>query len=417
MNKILGLPRNAAIALLGVLISAGSLLLAFLIPWQGTEKPTVSPVVSTSTAPATTQALASAPATQATPDYAATAPGKLDYKRITVNFDNLPPDQAMQAFSDSTNFQVDGGGVVVRTPVPIEPVSMHLKDAPLLEGILALANGSRTLPQELTTSRAILRPGGDASVGKVYVAGAFAIVIQRFQNSIDLSQNPPRFAGQMHLDFYVEPGLKVLQFPPNIALEQFEDEKKQVLFAGQTYGSSSYGRNMPRSSLQIPLSFPRDRGKKIAIMKGTATFLIAPRTEPVKTSAPEETLSRTIGDLGVDILPIKPEIPPGGAANPNNRSFTLSIRYRRRHPDPQRWQQTVQSFYQMQPTLFDANDQPFPMNSYGTNQTQEGEEAQLVTYTIRPTPQQPDPHHVQIDLPVEIREVRVPFEFKDIILP
>jgi flagellar basal body rod protein FlgF len=80
----------------------------------------------------------------------------------------------------------------------------------------------------------------------------------------------------------------------------------------------------------------------------------------------------------------------------------------------------VNSLNRFQPQVFDAADNPLQGNFYVSNQDRQGEEAYTQTYTLQVYAQNPnagEPHHVRFELPSETREVRVPFEFKDVLLP
>ena len=323
----------------------------------------------------------------------------MQFKRITVDFEKLPGDQAMQAFSDAAALQVDqGGGGAGPVDVSQFPVSMHLKNAPLLEGLLQLANNTRTMPQEITDTHATLRVMGDAAVGKWSVSGPFAVVIQRIQVTSDLTRpGTPGLQGMLFFDFYSDPAVKIAQYPTTLSFDQFEDEKHQVLFAGNSYGTSTGNRNLPRATMQLPMSLPAEHGRKVAILRGSAMFTVALATESVETSGPDDTVNKTVGDVGVEIMPLKPDT-RRAPAHPN-RMYTMSVRYHRRVADPEKWNRMINMLSRIQPQVFDAADNSLQGNFYTSNQDRQGEESITQFFNLQVYNQNPnagEPHHVRL---------------------
>ncbi len=408
MNKIAGIPRNAAIALFGVLISAGALALALLIPWGSSNTPP-----TTSAPSAGTQPLASSrPAILDTRSFTPPDPLKPEPARITLNFDNLPADQALQALAAEASLDASFLGVV---PTRDLPISMHLRDAPLIAAVLEFCRLTRTTPNEWTMQRLTLRPSQDPSSGRWSISGPFATGIMKIEYAANVSltgaseRSPPVIS----LVLLAEPSVRVMRFM-NVTFQEFRDEK------GQTIGPSVYESSVmvtpqiQRANSSRPLVLPLSPGEKIAILKGSATALVASRVEKLETTGPEETLTRTLDGVKITIPPLRLGGPNARATAGSTPAFNSQVTLTRAGIDDAAWDRLSNQGNRFEIAAYSLNNERLASSVFIGPKNNE---MVMLTLSVRPNPNVADPHHIRLDLPMEYLEIPFSFEFKDLILP
>ncbi len=404
MNKILGIPRNAAIALLAVIISAGSLTVALVIPWSGrpdgrsepSRSPPPSDIAATTTSPRTLPALASAPAKD---------PRRPEATRVSINFDFLAGDGALAAFLNAVDLS---GPPLTRSGADRDLlVSMHYRDVPILEALLDYCRQARVIPNEWSREQIVFRSNPEPSLGRWCVSGPFAVIVQKIESSAILSLNSDKSRGRSNQVFFsmlAEPTVRLVHFA-NPTFDEFRDDKDQALGQSRIELTMPVSRRLQQAHFSFGVTLPASPGKKIASLRGAVTALVAIRSETLQTSAPEESLTKTYNGLTIEMLPLKPQegtVP----------QFTTQIRITRNQADDATWNRMISH---IEPVAFSANDERLNLLSSGSRPDAAG--SLLFTFSVRANPNVGQPHHLQLELPVEFAEIRVPFEFKDLPLP
>lgn len=436
MQKILGMPRNAAIVIGGIALTAIALAIGLLIPRGNTgapdsntpqagpasllpQVPPNSPTIQTPITTAT--ALPQAPAgilldTSKEPTMAGLKPTLINF-----DFDNLRSVDAIAAFSAQSSMAIIAAIPPGQGAPMTPPISIHLQNAPLYQGLFELLRGTGTVVNELSPASARLTfPASQVMVsatnreiiGRWCLSGPFAMVISRIDHTRDLVSETSDIPVTIYCSLYAEPALTIAQFPTTFAIEQCTDEKNQPINCEVT-ATGTPARIVPRAGFTIALHPARPAGQKIASLRARAPFNVAIKTERIGTTDPAETLNKTIGDLGVRAEPITLK----GA------SYTLDIRFSRENMAAAQFEKFRAGLATTTPTFFGPTGNrvtSVPSVSIRT----ESPDA-IIMHMALPAPvggagagpAANPPHHFSLDIPLETREVSVPFEFHDLILP
>ncbi len=436
-------PRNALIALSGLFVAAAALCIALLIPWNQktaplAEKKSAGAAVESQPAPAVTPPPETVPPpnpslldVSAEPSLAGLEP-----TRISVEFGPLSPSAAVEAFAEQTNFRAALNASAAYRVANFPPFAMRLHEVPLLEGLFQLCHGADSYPIGLSaTSAALLpqnrvtSPADQFAIGKWCISGPFAMVIRGLTRDADLgpefgrpaSPSAPLLSGS----FYADPALEVIQYPSTFAFERFTDNKDQAItVAADAMRVTPHSGSLPRVSFALSLAYPASPGHRIAMLRARARFVVATKFESLTTTAADQTLTQRVGQLDIDILPIKAvatRAPPRGregAAPPDGpQEYSVQIHYRRAGMDDATWQKLRPALPSVEPLFLGPAEQritaaqrPILPDVHFAGDSISA----AFTVTAGPAAQ---PTHLRLNVPLEIREVSVPFEFKDLILP
>jgi hypothetical protein len=105
--------------------------------------------------------------------------------------------------------------------------------------------------------------------------------------------------------------------------------------------------------------------------------------------------------------------------------FDMKVRYRRGQLTPQAWAELLPAFRLVPPTVYDAAGHVIHSNFLSGSQTMEGDDAVVLTFMSPGAPPNAppgavtngNPHHFQLEVPLTIRNIPVPFQFSNITLP
>lgn len=402
------MPRNAIIAMVAVVVSALSMGLAFMIRWPNSEDN------SAASSPG-------APGVSATGAAAKKEPSPLDPTLVTVDFDNLSGSDAIMTFADQSNLPVTS----LNRAAGSQAFSIHLKNAPLMEGLMQLCKGSQFTINQYDDARISLYSSpGQQSIGKWSVSGPFSVVLQRIERPVDLSSGAAMPANTASLigECFAEPKTRTAEFPSSLQFTECTDEKHQPITAGpdvSMMGAYRYNNGVPWETFQMQLALPASPGKLIAEMKGTATYTVVSRTEEVKTTDPAESVQQDVGDMGIEVQPLQPIQNGGGAPVP---FYNLQVRFHRNQMEQGKWTKLRSALSRAEVIVYSANDErvatpTFNPVSFGGPIGGPAQDTLNLQVTFRPGQNSAEPHHLLIKVPVEVKEIEVPFEFKNLVLP
>ena len=443
-------PRNAVIGALALLVAAGAMGIALLIPWNKGAKEGGSDIAGTG--PTDTGA-AAAPSVQ--PNAGARGqPGRsagvggaaltlgtvldisheegmkgVEATRVTVDYDELLSIGALAAFSDQAGFLVQMPSAGRGQALPeIAPASMHLHETPLLAGLLELFRSTHVRLTEMGESGATVQPitltnpDDPANPGIYCVSGPFAMVIARLQRTtvLDAAGGQGSASSLIAGSLYAEPSLKVTKYPDQLDFETFVDEKDQTIGVQNPRIYARTQRNVPRVVFSMQLSPPESPGRVIARLRARATFTLMSKSQVVQTSDPGEHAQQTIEGMGVEIMPLTQATGQGAFGPATMTQLNCEIRYTRGSMARDRWEKLAPVLPEIDPEVFGAGGEPVvappPLRIQRPPSTGNLQETVVVAMTLRGTGARA-PHHLKLTVPLEVREVSVPFEFRNLVMP
>ena len=354
----------------------------------------------------------------------------IHYTKVSVDFDNLTPRDATAAFSQQTGYKVQWNEP--RGADPGLPLSLHLKNVPLLEAWFQLVAATDATPAEFWRDLSMLhniRIGQRPSTW--FVNGPFGTALNNPNFPFTPDPTPPtRKTPLAHfsLDFYIEPSLDGIIFPSTVTLDSCVDEHNHPILIDAerpTHPDLHRAENVPYSqhlidSLQVNVTLPDSPGRTVPLLKGTALFAQVTQTRQFATAAPDEHLQKDLQGATVDIAPFKSIAPPfsqPGANIPDNHA--LVITFQRNQMPQETWNAQLENFRQCKITIFNnwkqpvrflCPDRPLHDNPWSADSVE-------LHCLIKSNPANPAlniPHDVLIEIPTQSRTFPVPFQFKNL---
>ncbi len=411
MNRILGLPRNAALAILAVVIAALSLTVAVVIPWNQAEAPSRPAASRSATTPATLAQTKTQPSQP--PVAIASIPGGPEATRITVDFDDLPAGDGAQVLGAALSLNVRA---IARqgVPVPARPVSLHLRDVPAMEAILQFARITQLEPYDLTAQAITFRPNNAPTLGRWYLAGPFAVVLHKIELSTSYGEGilkPHNPAPVLTMSAFAEPAANPHVFG-GLAWEQIVDDKDQNVVASPTPLPGSDRTN--QADYTSNLTLPNSASRRIALIRGRIAITFAAGVETIATSAPDDAIAKSVGGLLLQVAPLTQR--ESAARMPNAALLhTTQIRIQRGTLDEGTWAGMAGLLSPMQVTVLNANDRIIGTATCAIRK--DTPDSLLGTLSVRDSPTDGAPHHVRFKIPTDIKLFPLVFEFRDIALP
>lgn len=262
----------------------------------------------------------------------------------------------------------------------------------------------------------VITMGGDESLlGPVVYSGPFMVVANSVTrtSSINLAHDrAPARSLNLQITVFAEPKLNVMghDYYPRLT-EAVDDRGNSLLVPRQVmYSSMSQDVSM-RWTLGAPLSIPENLGTRLVRLKGFCRVMMQTRSEtwevPNALTAGGATQSKAIGGRRYVVNELK--------AVGNGDAYQLKLTVVREGARGEMWQQFGRG---MRVSLVDGDGKALANRGWG----QEGpEEKATYTYTFsRGTDtggQTGAAAKLVLEVPTEVKEVEVPFEFKDLPLP
>ena len=258
------------------------------------------------------------------------------------------------------------------------------------------------------------------STGRSVVSGAFLVVATQISRNQNV-QIVPQGAGrndenfQIQLLAYAEPKLKVLRAGNLIKLEEVVDDKGNSLIpaagASTRAGFGYYGGNAGAWNLYAPLSYPKDAGTRIARLRASATFTIQTKSHLIEV-ADLPHVNEKIEAVGQTRVTVRKFAKEAG----NMYRLTVVIARGDAGGD---WE-SIQNSVHTRLKVVDAEGQALDSRGWGTSTRNDEMEITLnFAPSRRPEDarQSGDPVKMVWDIPMESRELTIPFEFTDLPLP
>ncbi|MEA2733859.1 MAG: hypothetical protein QOE14_310 [Humisphaera sp.] len=249
---------------------------------------------------------------------------------------------------------------------------------------------------------------GSATMGPKVTVGSCLVVLESVTSRFDANLTGPRPASRdltVGLKLFVEPKLSPYRISTIATLETAVDENGTNLVRprGQYDDRSGGG---PQSNwmrdVTCNLVFPDNAGEHIAKLKGYASVAVAgpEKTEKIADPLTKKGIDTKIDGVLVRLVEVRKQGTDGYivrmAGDANSPIFK----------DYDRFSKVVK--------LIDTNGKPFQTNGGSWGGVRAGTFEFSVNFT---GPGLSEPKEMQITLPTANKEIRVPFEFKDLPLP
>jgi hypothetical protein len=359
------------------------------------------------------------------PDFA-----KLAATMVTLDLDPASRADPMTALYTALAIPVPPNKYATGFHNGIPPITLHQHQVPLLQALLQFSAQSNARLRTLTPQILEFWPSteidpkpipDESTLGVWCVAGPFAISLDRIKTSVVLPPGgEPTRSAIVTITAYAEPTLKVVQYPHELHVDGFVDELDHILTILPPQPRVPITRmNSTPSTMRYTLQMPAHHGHTIALLRGTAPFNVLTESVALETPVPL-TESQTASAKGMTVLVAPDTSPPYIDGIPQIR-----VRISRGDMPRDRWQaiapvlagMPVQAYRNAAPTLppnvrgidggYSAVAVPIPP----------AESVELVLDFARSNTAYPAANRAILNIPAAVREVAVPFEFKDIILP
>lgn len=359
-------------------------------------------------------------------------PEKLAPTLLSLQVKSAAPEQVLEQITRQTGleFQVE---TQYGTP-NWQPVTLDLENRPLLEALMQFCSqagvqmssnpGYVSAISFSTRGKLRIRPNSPTSTLGVWsITGPFVFLITRINHSQSLSPAGMGQSGYVNLSMLASAEPKAKMFgAARLALDQVQDEKGNSLLVPNPNRGGIYESYAPQYGLQhLQLHYPPEAGEKIAMLRGTARCLIEKKSERIEVDNPFQA-----GPIEKTIAGMKLTISPHGE---RGSSFGLKLRVEQAQADAAFWALISRALYDLRPTVVGSDGAPMRENGWG-----------IGSFAYASTPGQRTltageynysysrssggrggnavlPAKLVLEVPTEVVEVAVPFEFKDLPLP
>jgi hypothetical protein len=249
--------------------------------------------------------------------------------------------------------------------------------------------------------------------GPTVFSGPFMIVAQRIykNSSIDLAnQGNVQREFSIQMMAFVEPKIRVLQSSFNVKVDEAVDDKGNSLVSTDRMYDGYSGGNQWAWNMTARLAWPENPGTRLTRFKGSMRFLVQTKSETL--DVPEITkaknLTKTIAGRRILIKELKT----------TGAGYELSVTMYRDGLGQNEWNTMDYPYYSMR--LTDKEGRQLNANSSSSGM---GPMERTYQWTFSRDSWGPDnekagePYRLTWELPLETRETRAAFEFKDMPLP
>jgi hypothetical protein len=270
-------------------------------------------------------------------------------------------------------------------------------------------------PQQIGNDRRMTLQQGSNTYwnGPSVTSGPFLIVANRLyrSNSVDLA-NPGNVQHEfsMGLSAFCEPKVKVVQSSYNVQVDEAVDDKgNSLLNPNRMYDGFSNGQQW-MWNLTASLNYPENAGKFIKRFKGSVKFMIQTKSETldIPDVLNAKNVQKTVAHRRILLKEVKK----------NGEQYDVQITLYRDGMSQQDWNSMQNPGYTVR--LLDKEGRSLSAGSWGgggggdemtytwnfNRNTWGGEEGKVG-----------DPQRLVWEIPLEMRESTVSFEFKDLPLP
>lgn len=337
---------------------------------------------------------------------------------ITIHLKNASPEQAFSELARQAHTHLPPTPGDLWTSRPWNAADIDIDRRPFWEALREICGTFGVSPQNRGSDASDLtivagsgggRLGGDSPS---VVSGPFLITASYINRShyVDLNQ-PGNVRRNCNVQLLVapEPKLKVLAGPYSAAIDEAVDEKGQSLRGPSTTHDGMQMGNQGVWSLSAALVPPARAGQKIAKLRGSGRFLVQARSESVEIAnvLSAQDVTKTVGGKQFTLKKVQK----------SGDVFLVKLKIYRTGWDQREW---LYTHPQENFALLDGEGRRLTRITAGPS-AGVGDELdvslQFQQQNWHGGEDAGEPAKLVWDVPVEVREVTVPFEFTDLPLP
>ncbi len=259
-------------------------------------------------------------------------------------------------------------------------------------------------------------------------ADGFMVFAQSAQRNYNISYEgtqPPSASFTVQLMVLADPATPLQQMQQPTITEAVDENGTSLLLPpnnanrnGMYYGGNGRMESLAQQTA-MSLNYPANGGKKIAKLKGYLRGTSVTKVEKIDIDdvmAMKEPLKRDAGEYDMTLYPTK-AVTNGNDANNKRYEFRLSLRKKDRAPGVGGIRRENRDYSSMVAGMVvtDAEGRRYSCNVNNNNNTETG-----IEYTMQLYPQQQGigvPQKLSWRMAAETKEIRVPFEMKDLQIP
>jgi hypothetical protein len=253
--------------------------------------------------------------------------------------------------------------------------------------------------------------------GLPFISGPFFVVATNISRSrnVNLTDGPNARSSSlnMQLTIFSEPKLRVLRMLYPVMVTEAVDEKGNSLApAHMNTGNGWSSGNRYIWNASVELKDVPNAGQILKRVKGAARMTAIASSESLEIPVSDaKEFDKTVGGIRVKVAEF--------GADPNTVHFKLICS--QQGADPTAWSMLMESVQNGQLRLLDSQGHTLQQATMGTSGSNQSFEINASFQNKIQTPQgQQDavaPLKLQWDIPTGIKEINVPFEYKDVPLP
>lgn len=349
--------------------------------------------------------------------------------RVTLNLEGASAEEAFDQIAKQAGIDViiDNPSIWAQSDL----VFLNVKDAPFWPTFIKLCQQARVhfdqgygrYGQNLTRSVRLFNSGGESRFARLPMTDSdgFVIFAQSAQRNYSLSyENPANASRSFFVQLMVlpDPGLSVVSLRQPVVSEAV-DENGLSLMPLDSTARTSFG-TQPNQLIQqtgVSLNYPAKGGKKIARLKGQLPAICLVRAEKVEIAKPlaARQVKKELPDYDVIIDTLK----SSNENDKNNRSYQLKVTFRgKQKRDGQGGVVRGESrdYWSLMNTisLTDADGKRWGNGGGGGGGSEGSYECNMY---FSPNGEMGVPAKLEWTLPAETKELRIPFELKDMPIP
>jgi hypothetical protein len=400
--------RTTILAGLGSVASTAALA-------QSTALPDSRPAATTQ---ATTQAAAAAAATRP-----ATGPIKepvvstfdLDEAtRINLDLKGAPPKTIFAEIARQSGIELRANPKDLFESVPFDPVDLRIDNASLFSALRQACDRTGVSVQRVGPMREFILMNGRAQIWGNYPSterGPFMVTVRHIQrqNTADLTKNTTTRVFRVQLNVYAEPRLRVVRSYNAAVLDQASDELGHKLTMHED-ANPVPERAMGATwswGVQLPLATPENAGSTLALLKGHARAIVVTKSATAEIAFDERMKDHTtaVGNAKVTVKSVE--------RKQGDQNFTVTLAV---EPDPAKAEEWSRIGLESTFRLVDKDGRNLMRQQYGAAG---GKTIMLMFMKVDWNGGDPagEPERLIWEVPLEMREVKIPFEFRDLPLP
>jgi hypothetical protein len=345
---------------------------------------------------------------------------------VSLDLHDAPLAEAARTLSASSGTRQLMAPVDDATAGAARPVTLRVRRGPYLVAMAKMCCAAGVEPTWVGESRTWLRKTDDSASaeprlgGPSFVSGPFLVIAQGVTlTRIARATNPgPNPAPEVNLRFalLVEPKVSVVSASPSVRLTEASDETGSLLGDGRQPDLRWTSFQGPGTSEMFTASLAPGRrvGRRIVSLKGVIDLKVVAAHEVMRIDdviKPHDGLS--LGGRRVTSSPLTARGP---------RSWTIDLAIERRDDeDDTAWRTLADLARASRFALTDA--QARPMQQEQDQWPRQEAKRLTVSAMFRRTEKLPDgtsvgaPATLEWLFPAEVKEIQVPFEFKDLPMP